>query len=67
MTDVATLQRQLAEHEADLLRIAQEIKRMVPSGCDPNALILSAFNRTGGASAEVGRAHRDFTQAIRGS
>ena len=51
--------------ERELDEIAREIRQMVPDGCDRNALILTAYNRCGGAASEVARAKRDFAWAIR--
>ena len=51
MTDIATLQRQLREHQGDLHRIAQEIERMVPEGAGRDDLILLAANDAFAAAA----------------
>ena len=49
----------------ELADIAQRIKRMIPAHHDRDDLILEAFTRIGGASAEVERAKRALLLAIR--
>ena len=65
MTDLATIQRNLAEIERLADETANAISRMVPDGCDRYAPILEAWTRTGGIAAEAARAKRVFARAIR--
>ena len=65
MTDIATIQAALGRIESEAAQTADAIRRMVPDGCDRDAAILAAYNRTGGIAAEARRAIRDFTRAIR--
>ena len=60
----AEIQSGLVRIAGELAELANEISHLVPAGCDRNAAILEAYNRTGGASAEVGRANRAFRRAI---
>ena len=55
----------LEEMSAELAEIAQRIKQMIPAHHDRDDLILQAFTRIGGASAEAARAKRALAMAIR--
>ena len=65
VTTIAAIQRNLAEIERLAAETADAIRQMVPDGCDRDAPILAAWNRTGGIAAEAARAIRDFRRAIR--
>ena len=65
MTTIAGIQRNFAEIERLAAETADAIRHMVPDGCDRDAPILAAWNRTGGIAAEATRANGDFLRAIR--
>ena len=65
MRTIADIVTDLHRLERELIAIANEMRQMVPESCDRDNLMLAAYNRTGGAAAEVGRANRDFARAIR--
>ena len=65
MTDLLTIPDRLDAIAGELAEYADEIRQAVPPKCDRYAPILEAYNRLGGASAEVQRANRTLRRAIK--
>ena len=65
MTNLAALQADLTRIAGELDRIAAELASMVPGNPDRYDLMLEAYNRIGGVSAEVRRANGCISLAIR--
>ena len=65
MTDIAAIPAELERIAGELAEYADEISQAIPPNCDRYAAILEAYNRLGGASAEVRRANRALRRAIR--